>query len=73
MSDEERRTQESTEENRSEEPAGEQEDGLVSKAVNKAQERGMVDESMIEKAREKGLIDKANEAVDKLKNRFGGR
>lgn len=44
--------------------------GLVDKAVDKAREKGYVDESTVRKAREKGLIDKANEAVDKIKNKF---
>lgn len=74
MPKEERRMEEQTTDHRPEGSAGEPEGGgLVDRAVDKARERGLVDESMIEKAREKGLIDKANEAVDKLKNRFGGK
>lgn len=46
------------------------EQGLVDKAVDKAREKGYVDESMVQKAREKGLIDKANEAVDRIKNKL---
>jgi len=46
------------------------EQGLVDKAVDKAREKGYVDESMVQKAREKGLIDNANEAVDRIKNKF---
>lgn len=51
----------------------EQKQGLVDRAVEKAQERGLVKESLVKKAREKGYIGKANDAVDKLKSRFGGR
>jgi hypothetical protein len=51
----------------------EKERGLISKAVDKARERGLVDESMVEKAREKGLVDKADEAIDKARNRLSGR
>lgn len=61
------------EERRTDGPAEEPEKGLVDKAVDKARERGLVDESTVDKAREKGFIDKANEVVDKLKNRFGGK
>jgi hypothetical protein len=47
--------------------------GLVDKAVDKAWEKGYVDESTVRKAREKGFIDKANKAVDKIKNRLTRR
>ncbi len=47
--------------------------GLVDKAVDKAREKGYVDESTVRKAREKGFIDKANKAVDKIKNRLTRR
>jgi hypothetical protein len=43
----------------------EEEQGLISKAIDKARERGFVDESTVEKAREKGLVDKADEAINR--------
>jgi hypothetical protein len=49
------------------------EQGLVDKALDKAREKGYVGESTVRKAREKGLIDKANEAVDKIRNRLARR
>ncbi len=59
------------EERHANEPKKEQ--GLVDKAVEKAREKGYVDESTVRKAREKGFIDKANKAVDKIKNRLTRR
>lgn len=59
------------EERHADEPKKER--GLVDKAVDKAREKGYVDESTVQKAREKGFIDKANEAVDKIKNRLKRR
>ncbi|MDQ3376348.1 MAG: hypothetical protein M3533_05545 [Actinomycetota bacterium] len=55
---------------RTDEPTEEQGRGLVDRAADEAQKRGLVDESMVDKAREKGLLDKANGAVEALKNRF---
>lgn len=49
------------------------EKGLVDRAVDKAQERGLVKESTVNKAREKGFIDKANKAADKIRNKLSGR
>lgn len=51
----------------------EEQEGLVGRAVDKARERGLIDESMVERAREKGLLEKANGALGALKNRFGGK
>jgi SOS response regulatory protein OraA/RecX len=41
--------------------------------VRKAREKGLVDESTVEKAREKSLIDKADEAIEKARNKLTGR
>ncbi len=45
---------------------GEQEEkGLIDKAIDKAREKGLVDESTVQKARETGLVDKADRVIDK--------
>jgi uncharacterized protein YndB with AHSA1/START domain len=49
--------------------AGQEEKGLVGKAMDKAREKGLVDESTVEKIREKGLVDKADRAIDKIRDR----
>lgn len=48
---------------------GQEEKGLVGKAMDKAREKGLVDESTVEKIREKGLVDKADRAIDKIRDR----
>lgn len=60
-------------EDRTGEPTEEQGKGLVDRAADEAQKRGLVDENMVNKAREKGFLDKANGAVEAFKNRFGGK
>lgn len=54
-------------------PAEGQDGGLVDRAVEKARERGLVDENVAERARETGLLERANGLVEAAKNRFGGR
>ena len=61
------------EEHGADERAGEQKKSLAGKALDAAQKKGLVKESMAKQAREKGLVDKADGALDKLKKRFGGR
>jgi hypothetical protein len=51
-------------------PQGEQ--GPVTRAMDKAQEKNWVYDFMAEKAREKGLLDKADEILSKARNRLGG-
>lgn len=61
------------EEHRANEHAGEQKKSLADKALDAAQKKGLVDESMAKQVREKGLVDKADQAVNALKKRFGGK
>ncbi len=70
-SDHEEEDQMPAQERHADEPKKER--GLVDKAVDKAREKGYVNESTVRKAREKGFIDKANKAVDKIKNRLARR
>ena len=46
---------------------------MISKVVDKAREKGLVDEATVDKAREKGLIDKADEALAKARNKLSGK
>jgi hypothetical protein len=50
----------------------EEQQGLISRAVDKAREKGLVDEATVDKAQEKGLIDKADEVIDKVRNKLTG-
>ena len=50
---------------------GQEEKGLVEKAIDKAREKGLVGESMVEKAREAGLVGKAEEAINEVRDRLG--
>lgn len=50
-----------------------EERGPIGKAADKASEKGLVDESTVERAEEKGLIDKAEEMIDKIKDKLTGR
>lgn len=62
------------EEHGADEHAGqEQKKSLADKALDMAQKKGLVKESMAKQAREKGFVDKTDGALDKLKKRFGGR
>ena len=45
-----------------------EEKGLVEKAVNKAREKGLVNESTVKTIREKGLVDKVDRAVDEARS-----
>ena len=51
-------------------PQGEQ--GPVTRAINKAQANNWVYDSVAEKAREKGLLGKADELVNKARNKLSG-
>jgi hypothetical protein len=47
------------------------EKGPVTKAMDKAQENNWVYDAVAEKAREKGLLDKADELLNKARNKLG--
>jgi hypothetical protein len=53
------------------EETGEKRPGLADKMLDMAREKGWVDENQAKKAHEKGLVDKANQAIDRLRGRFG--
>lgn len=46
--------------------------GPVARAMDKAQENNWVYDSVANKAREKGLLDKADEFLNKARNRLAG-
>lgn len=48
-----------------------EEQGPLTRAMNKAQENNWVYNSVAEKAREKGLLGKADELLNKARNRLG--
>lgn len=48
------------------------EKGPVTRAMDKAQENNWVYDSVAKKAREKGLLDKADELLNKARNKLGG-
>lgn len=58
---------------RTDSPADEQGRDLVDRVVEKAQERGLVDEGMVDRARENGLLEKATGVMETPKNRIGGK
>lgn len=45
----------------------------MDRVVEKAQERGLVDEGMVDRARENGLLEKATGVMETPKNRIGGK
>ncbi len=47
------------------------EKGPVTRAIDKAQENNWVHDAVAEKAREKGLLDKADEFLNKARNKLG--
>ena len=47
------------------------EKGPVTRAMDKAQENNWVYDAVAEKAREKGLLDKADELLNKARNKLG--
>jgi flagellar biosynthesis GTPase FlhF len=49
------------------------EKGLIHRAIDKAQEKGLVGESTASRVREHDLVARADEAIDKAKNRLSGR
>ncbi len=51
-------------------PQGEK--GPVTRVMDKAQENNWVHDAVAEKAREKGLLDKADEFLNKARNKLGG-
>ena len=44
---------------------GQEQKGLINKAIDTARERGLVGEPTVKKVRETGVVDKADEAIDK--------
>ena len=50
-------------------PQGEK--GPITRAIDKAQENNWVYDSVAEKAREKGLLDKADEFLNRARNKLG--
>ncbi len=52
--------------------AEEKEKGPVTRAMDKAQENNWVYGSVAEKARDTGLLDKADEFLNKARNKLGG-
>ncbi len=54
------------------EEARQGEKGPATRAMDKAQENNWVYDSVAKKAREKGLLDKADELLNKARNKLGG-
>ncbi len=52
--------------------AEEKEKGPVTRAMDKAQENNWVHNAVADKAREKGLLDKADEFLNKARNKLSG-
>jgi hypothetical protein len=49
-----------------------EEKGPVTRAMDKAQENNWVYDAVAEKARERGLLDRADELLNKARNKLGG-
>ena len=52
---------------------GQEQKGLINKAIDTARERGLVNETTVKKVRETGLVDKAKGAIDKARNKLAAR